>query len=282
MRHIELNSRKKGKPIVLLPGIGGFAESYKWNFASLYENGYWPMAVDHIGFGKSDKPETKQFSVNIFSQAIAEWIKINKLKDVVLVGNSFGGGVSIGTWEFVPNKISSIILVSSAGFGRELLWNYRLASLPVLNELIIFLAINKHIPINNGRRSWKAIINNYSQIPDDFLAMSDHYKDDHDIRRAYSYVMRHMVAHYGQPNKAVKIIHSVSKKIKKNKVPVLIVWGKNDQVIPHKHGKIAQELTNGTLELMDKCGHMPYFEYPEIFNKLVLDFLKNNKKVNGR
>ena len=162
IRHIELNKPQKGKPIIFLPGIGGFAESYKWNFDTFYQNGYWPMAVDHIGFGKSDKPHELDYTVTIFSQAIVEWIITNKLKNIVLVGNSFGGGVSIGIWEFIPKKIQSIVLVSSAGFGRELLWNYRFASLPILNELIIFIAFNKYIPINNGRKSWKSIIKNYN------------------------------------------------------------------------------------------------------------------------
>lgn len=283
IRHIEPDKSKKGKPIVLLPGIGGFAESYKWNFDMLYRNGYWPMAVDHIGFGKSDKPKEMHYTIDMFSRAIAEWIKTNNLTNIILVGNSFGGGVSVGVWEFIPTKIHSLILVSSAGFGRELLWNYRVASLPVLNELIIFLTINRYIPINNGRRSWKSIIQNYNDIPDDFLAISDYFKDDHEIRRAYSYVMKHMVSFYGQPDNSVKLIHYVSKKMKKKKVPVLIIWGKNDQVIPYKHGFIAKELTNGTLKLMEKCGHMPYFEYPELFNKILLEFLNENKsKSNGK
>ncbi|MFV2015221.1 MAG: alpha/beta fold hydrolase, partial [Candidatus Heimdallarchaeota archaeon] len=59
--------------------------------------------------------------------------------------------------------------------------------------------------------------------------------------------------------------------------------GKDDQVIPHKHGVIAKELTNGTLKLIEKCGHMPYFEHPELFNKIVIDFLNDNmSKSNGK
>ncbi|MCE7734419.1 MAG: alpha/beta hydrolase [Candidatus Heimdallarchaeota archaeon] len=282
IRHIELKKRRKGMPIVFLPGIGGFAESYKWNLEGLYKKGYWPMAVDHIGFGKSDKPLESDYSLDIFSLAIAEWMKNKKLKNVVLVGNSFGGGISIGIWDIVPKRISAIILVSSAGFGKELLWNYRIASLPVLNEIIIFLTINRYIPINNGRRSWKSIIKNYKDIPDDFLSLSDYYKDDHEIRRAYTYVMKNMVSLYGQPKNTVKLIHTITKKIKKNKVPVLVVWGKEDQVIPYQHGVIAKKLTNGKLELMDECGHMPYFEYPELFNKIVINFLNNSKKSNGK
>lgn len=282
IRHIELKKRRKGTPVVFLPGIGGFAESYKWNFEGFYKNGYWPMAVDHIGFGKSDKPLEAEFSVDIFSRAIAEWMINKKLKNVVLVGNSFGGGISIGIWDIVPKRISSLILVSSAGFGRELLWNYRIASLPVLNEIIIFLTINRYITINNGRRSWKSIIKNYQDIPDDFLSMSDYYKDDHEIRRAYSYVMKNMVSFYGQPKNGAKLIYSITKKIKKKKVPVLVIWGKQDQVIPYEHGRVAKRLTNGKLELIDKCGHMPYFEYPDLFNKIVIKFLSNSKKSNGK
>ncbi len=276
IRHVELNRKRKGQPVVFLPGIGGFAESYKWNFEGFYKNKYWPLAVDHIGFGKSGKSETLEYSTEIFSLAIAEWIKEKKLKNVVLVGNSFGGGVSIGIWDLIPKSISSVVLVSSVGFGRDLYWNYRVASLPVLNQLIVYLVINKYIPINNRKKSWKSIIKNYKDLPDEFVKLSEQYKDDHRIRRAYAFILRNMVTFHGQPSKGVRLIYKITQKIKKLKVPVLIIWGKNDQVIPYKHGLIAKEMTNGTLQLIDQCGHMPYIEYPEIFNKMIFDFLDEN------
>ncbi|OLS26139.1 MAG: 2-hydroxy-6-oxo-6-(2'-aminophenyl)hexa-2,4-dienoic acid hydrolase [Candidatus Heimdallarchaeota archaeon LC_2] len=276
IRHIELTKRRKGQPVVFLPGIGGFAESYKWNFEGFYKEKYWPLAVDHIGFGKSGKSKSIVYSFEIFSIAIAEWIKEKKLKNVIIVGNSFGGGVSMGIWDLIPDRISSIVLVSSVGFGRELYWNYRIASLPILNQLIVYLVINKHIPINNSKKSWKSIINNYKDLPEEFLKISDRFKNDHSIRRAYAYILRHMVTFAGQPKNSVYLIYKITQKIKKSKVPVLIIWGKNDRIIPYKHGIVAKEMTNGTLELIDQCGHMPYIEYPEKFNNLIFDFLYDN------
>jgi 4,5:9,10-diseco-3-hydroxy-5,9,17-trioxoandrosta-1(10),2-diene-4-oate hydrolase len=58
--------------------------------------------------------------------------------------------------------------------------------------------------------------------------------------------------------------------------PTLVIWGRQDTTIPLSHGELAaKSLPNARLEVIDQCGHIPMFEQPEIFNRLVLDFLKN-------
>ncbi len=56
--------------------------------------------------------------------------------------------------------------------------------------------------------------------------------------------------------------------------PVLIVWGEQDRVLPPKHGYFArQKLPDATLEIIEGCGHLPFFERPDTFNRSVLAFL---------
>ena len=56
--------------------------------------------------------------------------------------------------------------------------------------------------------------------------------------------------------------------------PVLIIWGEKDRVLPLKHAYFAKDkIPNARLEIFPACGHIPFFERPEEFNRLVLDFL---------
>ncbi|HSR11459.1 MAG TPA: alpha/beta hydrolase, partial [Thermodesulfobacteriota bacterium] len=56
--------------------------------------------------------------------------------------------------------------------------------------------------------------------------------------------------------------------------PALIVWGGKDRVLPVKHGYYGKDkIPNSRLEIFDGCGHIPFFERSDRFNRLVLDFL---------
>ena len=56
--------------------------------------------------------------------------------------------------------------------------------------------------------------------------------------------------------------------------PVFIIWGDKDRVLPLKHGYLAKEkLPNARLKIMEECGHIPFFEKSDEFNRLVLEFL---------
>ncbi len=57
-------------------------------------------------------------------------------------------------------------------------------------------------------------------------------------------------------------------------VPALLLWGSLDRAVaPDSVHKLASNLKNAKLIVMNGIGHMPYEEAPELFNRLVLDFL---------
>ena len=71
-----------------------------------------------------------------------------------------------------------------------------------------------------------------------------------------------------------KLTRLLLKDLAKITAPTLIIWGRQDRIIPVKHAPIAAAgIPNAKLNVFDKCGHMPMFEYPEGFNKITLDFL---------
>ena len=69
-------------------------------------------------------------------------------------------------------------------------------------------------------------------------------------------------------------------KVDQSAVPVLIIWGKDDRVLPLEAGKyLHSQIRASTLEVLDKVGHVPHWEVPDTFNKLVMDFLRREKGI---
>ena len=67
---------------------------------------------------------------------------------------------------------------------------------------------------------------------------------------------------------------SIGNDLKLLNLPTLIIWGEQDHVIPLEHGKLmAQQIPHARLEIMRGIGHMPFWEKPDEFNRLVLEFL---------
>ena len=275
LRHIELRKKQRGPPVILLPGINGFAESYYWNLQTIYSAGYWPMALDNLGFGGSDKLDGGCYEFSMFSEAAVEWIKKKELDDIVLVGNSLGGGVSVGIWEFMPDNIKAMVLVSSAGFGNELSILYRIASLPGIAEFLSWIIINPYLPLNKGRKAWKSIVYNHNTLPEELIELSNNFKKDSGIRKTYQYVLRNFISFKGQSPEVTQHVHRASHKIRESNMPVLIIWGQDDHVIPISHAYSAAEHTDGNLLIFENCGHMPYVEQVQRFNHEMHKFLKS-------
>ena len=58
------------------------------------------------------------------------------------------------------------------------------------------------------------------------------------------------------------------------KAPTLVIWGAQDRVLPLALGQAYQRgIPGARLETVEECGHLPPFERPERFARLVLDFL---------
>ena len=59
-------------------------------------------------------------------------------------------------------------------------------------------------------------------------------------------------------------------------MPTLVVWGKKDGLIPSKFAKqFHNNIQHSKLVIMEDCGHTPYFEKPDRFHDVVVEFIKN-------
>ena len=114
--NIKYIDRGSGPTMVLIHGFG--ASFYSWReIINKFSENYRVIAIDLKGFGLSDKPEDSNYSVKEQSNIVKSIIKINDLKDIILVGHSFGGAVSLVTCLDLietDNPIKKLILLDSA------------------------------------------------------------------------------------------------------------------------------------------------------------------------
>jgi pimeloyl-ACP methyl ester carboxylesterase len=253
----------KGTTVVLIHGLGGSADVWMHNVQTLASQ-HRLYVPDLAGFGASDQPGPS-FSPFDYARFLDDFMSLLHIHRPSLVGQSLGGGIALHYALRFPENVNKLVLVDSAGLGREVVWTLRLMSLPLLGELCSY-------PTRKGvELFFKFAVRNRALITKDFVELYYHFFSRPGFQSFLLRMLRRIVTVRGARK---EILTPLVDNLEKIKQPVLIIWGEKDRVLPLKHGYFAKEkLPNATLEIMEECGHLPFFERPDAFNRLVLTFL---------
>jgi pimeloyl-ACP methyl ester carboxylesterase len=92
-------------------------------------------------------------------------------------------------------------------------------------------------------------------------------------------------------NKVIRILsiaksairHNMSKELPNYKMPVCLIWGKNDTITPPEVAvEFHEVLSDSVLYWIDECGHAPMMEHPEEFNQYLAEWIGNRPEVFGQ
>jgi pimeloyl-ACP methyl ester carboxylesterase len=255
-----------GEPILAIHGLG--ASIYTWRkMVEPLQKDHTLILVDLKGAGKSPKPHDNGYSIQEQAELIFQLIRELDLKNLTLMGNSYGGAVSLLVTlklkEEKSNRLSKLILIDSGGYNESLPWHLKLMRTPVLG----WLAIHILSPKTSARSVLRYSYYNKSLITKEQIA-------------AYAEPI-------GSPGGRYALLKTAQQAIPKNineltaqypniTVPTLILWGREDKVIPLKIGrKLDAAIPDSTLVIIEKVGHVPQEEKPEDTIPLVLKFLKD-------
>jgi pimeloyl-ACP methyl ester carboxylesterase len=251
IRYLEAGDAAR-PTVVLLHGLGGQAESWQYNFAALAAR-YRVVAPDQIGFGKSDKPFLK-YRVATYADFLDKFMSELKIEKATLIGNSMGGWVAGFFAVKYPNRVEKIVLADAGGL------------LPT-NEIDFDRVYQLH---NSTRDEIKANLKlvfanqsfaNNDTLVDQFLTQRVAVNDGYTINSLIESIRRKedfLDARLGE--------------IKK---PTLIIWGKQDGIIPVADAeRFNKGIAGSQLLVFDKCGHVPQIEKAADFNAAVLKFLE--------
>ena len=128
----------KGPPLLLIHGFG--ASTYTWrHIAPELAQTHRVIAVDLKGFGQSDKPFDSRYSVFDQAELLAELIEEKDLRNLTLVGHSFGGGVALvlalEANQRLEGRIARLVLLDSIAYPQQIPVFFRLLDVPLVSPL---------------------------------------------------------------------------------------------------------------------------------------------------
>ena len=251
----------QGRPVVLIHGLGASVAVWRDNLAALAER-LTVYAVDLPGHGDSDKPDISCDAESMieFVRAFADHLGI---ETPALIGHSLGGALALLTALAHPELVSRLVLVSSGSLGRQVTPFLRLAALRWIGEWL-----------TGGRFDTTGLMLRQSFHDESLITpeLMDELRRTGSMpgaKEAALKAVRNFISPWGVRRKYVR-----TGELDTLDMPLMIVWGEKDRVLPVKHGRqAAKSSAAAELHVLSDCGHMPHMERAAEFNALALEFL---------
>jgi len=234
----------EGDPILFIHGFGGDLNNWLFNIDAV--TGLGPVyALDLPGHGGSTKAIAKPGLGGLVT-AVVEFMDALKLSQAHLVGHSLGGAIAGTIAVREPQLVRSLTLISPAGLGQEIETKY----------------IDGFVSAQS-RRDLKPVLQYLFANPD--LVSRSMVEDLLKYKRldGVQAALRNLSAALFKDGRQVE---SLVDDLGKITLPVQIIWGMKDAIIPASH---AKALPNARIEIIDAAGHMAQLEAAGRVNELV-------------
>ena len=261
---------KGDNTIILIHGLGSYLRAWEKNIGELSKNNR-VIAIDLPGYGKSSK-EPHTGMMTFYAGIVNELVKELKLNKVIIGGHSMGGQIGMTTYLKYPQIVKGLVLAAPAGFER-----FTKGQKQWFRDVMTVDGVRLTTPeaIQNNLAS-----NFFRQPKDaDFMVSERMEMRSADDFIPYCYAVVQSV-HGMVDNPVIDYLQDI-------KVPTLILFGENDNLIPNRYlnpGRTveiakygASKINNSKLVMIPKTGHFLMFEKPEVFNKETIDFIKSLK-----
>jgi len=245
-----LEDGKSDQNILLLHGLGGYAERWS-NIIPFLAKKFHLYVPDMIGYGQSDKP-TADYTPEYFVKFVFDFMEAVGIKNTVMMGTSLGGQVVIECAATQLPTIKKIILISPAGIMRK--------STPTLDAYTMAALYPSKEAVKNAYQMMVGPGKEVSEIS-----------------------IERFITNMSRPNAKMAFLSTllglknapdIYDKLEKITVPTMLIWGKEDNLIPFEYSQqFVMSINNCKFIAMEGCGHSPYVEAPEKLAELVIKFL---------
>jgi len=257
---IHYQDQGQGPVVVFLHGSGNGASGYsnfKGNYPEIAAAGYRCIVPDMIGFGYSDKPDNVEYPLSFFVDCLKQTLDALGVQKATIVGNSLGGAVALGFALAHPGNVERLVLMAPGG----------------LNELPDYLAMPGMQAMFALYGSGKPVTE--AQMKEFFLKAF--VVDPSCVTDALVHERAEMAKLQNpQVIKTLKV-PVMAERLGEIACPVLTLWGLNENMMPDSGIlRLAKGLKHGRMVLVPQCGHWVMIEHRALFNRTVIDFLKND------
>jgi pimeloyl-ACP methyl ester carboxylesterase len=243
-----------GPTVILLHGLGADASHWTQTIAALSPR-HRVIALDQIGFGKSDKPMIN-YRVATLVSFLREFYDKAGVDKATLVGNSLGGWTAAAFAIAYPDKVEKLVLVDAAGYSPE-----RTGAPKPTREMM--LALNASTP-EGMKTTLGLVLYNKQLITEPFVKQA--FADK--LRRNDGYTINMFI------DSLLRGEDYLDGKVGAIKAPTLIVWGKEDILTPIAIGNaFKEEIKGAEMAVIEKCAHVPHLECAGPFIQALTNFL---------
>lgn len=253
----------EGPPILLLHTIRNRLE-YSYKVSDLLKKKYTLYLVDLPGFGDSPININTEYNQEFFTNCIVDFIKENKLKNLIIAGESIGGVLSATTAIKLPKIVNKVFLfnpydydnyfgegISRANlFAKLILFNI---SLPVVGSF--FSSLENKIILKNilrgGFFNIKCLSNEYLNL------LCSSIK-----KNGYTYHFRNVLKNYKSWTEAKKIYNKI-------KIPVKLIYADNDWANEINRNDTKNNFGLSNYHIIKDCGHFSFLEQPKEVAKII-------------
>jgi pimeloyl-ACP methyl ester carboxylesterase len=259
-----------GPALLLLHGLGCDHTTWAPVLSSLARR-YTVIAPDLLGHGSSAKPRA-DYSVGGYANGMRDLLTVLGVDRVTVVGHSFGGGVAMQFAYQFPERTERLILVAPGGLGPEVTPAIRAITLPGFHQAMGLVTLPGVRQLTKtALRILAASGLSQARDLDEVAEIVDSFKDPR-ARAAIRHVVSAVVDWRGQ------VVTMADRAYLTEAMPMCVVWGTDDAVIPVSHAGIAAELApDATVEVIANAGHFPHKDHPQRFVKVVNDFIRSTE-----
>lgn len=253
----DLNSGASGIPLFLIhgsgPGVSAFAN---WRpVMPTFAKKRRVIAPDMVGFGFTDRPAGYHYTMDNWVTHALGVMDALKLSKVDLIGNSFGGALSLALAVRHPERVRRLVLMGAAGVpfkltpGLDQVWGYE-PSFQNMRKMMDLFAYDRTL------------------VTDELAELRYRASIQPGFQESFS-------AMFPAPRQnGVDALCTPEADIRALPHETLMIHGREDQVLPVATSlTLANWIPNAQLHVFGKCGHWTQIEHAARFARLVTDFL---------
>lgn len=247
-----------GEAILFIHGSGpGVTAWANWRLAlPLLEDRFRVLAPDMVGFGYTERPEGIKYDLDIWTTHAIDFLDALGLDKVNLVGNSYGGALSLALTIRHPERVKRLVLMGAAGVEFELtpgldqVWGYE-PSFEAMRDMMDLFAYDRSL-VNDELANLRYQASLRPGVQEAFGNMFPAPRQQH-------------ISMLASPEKDIaNINHST-----------LIVHGRDDRIIPLDTSlRLNQLIEDSQLHVFGRCGHWTQIEHTVRFCQLLGNFFE--------
>ena len=256
----------EGPPVLMLHG-GGAGSAIWFKQIEVLSKTRRVIAPDHPVFGLSSQDAYKAPLLPYLLSYMVRLFDELGLSRVDVVGLSMGAQAALAMALEHPDRLGKLIVIDSAGLGRDFPLVFKLANVPLFGRLIVK-------PNRWGQDNY---FKTMEVVDSDFVEASAYkqYAYDVTLSDGHGRAMRSSLAAITSIMGQKSIF--TDEELASITAPTLAIWGAEDRVFPVEHGyRLAHLLPNVSLHIIEDARHVPFLDHPNMVNELITGFLNSH------